>query len=142
MNLLLQRQPSRDGCTIGRLAVDGVFDCWTLEDVVRDGPKIAHQTAIPAGRYRVDITLSARFGRMLPVLLNVPGFEGIRIHPGNTSADTEGCILVGQDRANASIVSSRLALGALQPKIAGAIAHHEDVFITIENAKGPEPLQA
>lgn len=142
MELLLQREPSMDGCTIGRLFVDGVAECFTLEDQVRTGPKVMHETAIPPGRYRLDITRSQRFGRMLPILLNVPGFSGVRIHPGNTDADTSGCILVGQGRANESIVSSRLALGALQPKIAGALARHEDVHITVENAKGPEPLKA
>jgi hypothetical protein len=90
MELLLQRKPSADGCTIGQLFVDGVFCVFTLEDVVRDGPKIAHETAIPAGRYRVDVTRSQRFGRMLPILLTVPGFDGIRIHPGNVAADTSG----------------------------------------------------
>lgn len=134
MEILLLREPSADGCTIGRLAIDGVFECWSLEDQVRQGPKIAHETAIPAGRYALDITRSARFGRMLPILLNVPGFEGIRIHPGNSAADTSGCILVGQGRANDSILGSRLALEALQPKIAGALARGEDVHITIENA--------
>jgi hypothetical protein len=133
MELLLKRQPSADGVTLGQLFVDGRHECFTLEDVIRPGPKVAHETAIPAGRYRVAITPSQRFGRMLPLLEDVPGFAGIRIHPGNTKADTSGCILVGQGRRLDSVVSSRLAMEALQPKIAGALARHEDVFITIEN---------
>lgn len=137
MEILLQRQPSADGCTIGRLAIDGVFACRTLEDVERKGPKIAHETAIPAGRYRVAITRSARFGKMLPILLDVPGFDGIRMHSGNVAADTAGCILVGQSKANDSILGSRLALAELQPKIAGALARHEEVWIQIESAEGP-----
>src|SRR5437773_6046728 len=95
MELLLRRRASAHGCTIGELVVDGVFECYSLEDEVRGGPKIPGQTAIPAGRYRVVITPSQRFGRLLPLLEDVPGFEGIRIHAGNTSADTAGCILVG-----------------------------------------------
>lgn len=142
MKLVLHRQPSVDGCTLGDLRVDGMHECWTLEDVVRDdGPKIAHQTAIPAGTYRVDITPSARFGRMLPVICGVPGFIGVRIHPGNTAADTSGCILVGQSRAADSIEGSRLAVAAVQLKIAAALARGESVHITIENA-GVTPLQA
>jgi Family of unknown function (DUF5675) len=133
MELMLQREPSADGCTIGKLSVDGGFECFTLEDVIRDGPKIADRTAVPPGRYRIAITLSHRFGRMLPQLLDVPGFDGIRIHPGNTAADTSGCILVGQSRANDSVSSSRLAMEQLQRKIAGALARSQDVFITILN---------
>jgi hypothetical protein len=134
MNLLLQRRPSADGCTLGQLFVDGAFECFTLEDIVRSAAKVAHETAIPAGEYRVTITFSNRFQRMLPLVNDVPGFDGIRIHSGNTAADTSGCILVGQHSAVDSIDSSRLALGALQPKIAGALARGEDVVLTIRNA--------
>lgn len=134
MELLLQRQPSTKDCTIGRLSVNGVFQCWTLEDEVRHGPKIAHETAIPAGRYPITITMSQRFGVPLPVLCDVPDFTGIRIHPGNTEADTSGCILVGQLRGQASILNSRIALAALQPKLASALAHGEPVWIEISDA--------
>jgi len=134
MDLLLQRQPSADGCTLGQLFVDGVFECFTLEDVVRDGPKISNQTAIPAGRYRVEITFSPRFRRMLPEVLDVPGFTGIRIHPGNTAADTSGCILVGQRSTVDSIEDSRVAMVSLQAKIAAALARGVDVFLTVDNA--------
>ena len=75
--------------------LDGRFGVLHLEDVVRQGEKVPGQTAIPEGIYTVQITFSNRFKRDLPLLLNVPNFEGIRIHPGNTDADTEGCILVG-----------------------------------------------
>jgi hypothetical protein len=131
MTLQLQREPSTDGCTIGALLVDGDFFGWTCEDVVRHGPKIAHETAIPAGRYDVTITRSQRFGRMLPLLLHVPGFDGIRIHPGNTSADTSGCILVGFARQGHTVLSSRVACDALQSKIAAALARGERVTMDI-----------
>lgn len=134
MELELLREPSRDGCTIGRLAVDGAFCCWTLEDVVRDGPKVQGETAIPAGRYRVSITKSKRFGVMLPLIENVPGFEGVRIHAGNTAADTDGCVLVGQSRGVRSILGSRAALGELQGRLARALASGDRVWITVRNA--------
>lgn len=94
MQLTLNRNDSADNATIGKLYIDGVFFCSTLEDVQRD-IKIKDETAIPKGTYQVLITMSPKFGRLLPLLVNVPGFDGIRIHPGNTDKDTAGCILVG-----------------------------------------------
>lgn len=139
MEMLLQRRPSTRDCTVGRLYVGGALFCFTLEDVIREGPKVARETAIPPGRYRVEITPSQRFGRMLPILRDVPGFTGIRIHSGNTAADTSGCILVGQRAAIDGIEDSKLALAELQPQIAGALARLEDVWITVENpTRGPQ----
>lgn len=112
MNLTLIRNKSSDKSTIGRLLIDDVFQCWTLEDVVRPA-KIAHETAIPAGTYKVIITESARFKRRLPLLVDVPGFEGIRIHPGNCAADTDGCILVGTAPATDWVGGSRAAFDSL-----------------------------
>lgn len=136
MRLTLRREVLAESCTHGSLLVDGVFEAFTLEDTVRTGPKVHGQTAIPAGRYRVDITLSARFGKSLPLLRDVPGFTGIRIHAGNTAADTEGCVLVGASRAHDSVLSSRLAMGHLQPLIAGALARKEEVWIDVHNLEG------
>ena len=129
MELLLQRNPSANGCTIGTLSVDGVFECYTLEDVVRpNGEKVYGQTAIPAGRYHVSITMSNRFKTLLPLIENVPNFEGVRIHPGNTAADTDGCILVGQSKTDSSIGASRAAFGVLFQKMQAA----DDIWLTIE----------
>ena len=92
MELRVERTDFSETSTIGKLYVDDQFECYTLEDKVRP-VKIKGKTAIPAGRYEVIVNFSQRFGRMLPLFLNVPNFEGVRIHPGNTAADTEGCIL-------------------------------------------------
>lgn len=96
--LLLRRVVFGSNFTIGALYINGHFLCDTLEDEVRDlpnEPKIMHETAIPAGTYKIEITYSQRFGRLLPILLNVPYFSGVRIHGGNTIAHTSGCPLVG-----------------------------------------------
>lgn len=139
MNLRVIREPSRDGATLGSLYVNNVWQCWTLEDVIREQPgvqvaawKVAHQTAIPAGRYRVVLTLSQRFGRVLPLLWGVPGFDGVRMHSGNTAADTEGCLLLGQDRQGATVQRSRVACEALFAQLAG-VAPGEGIWISIEN---------
>lgn len=143
MELLLTRnQPPLKllTCTIGSLFVNDAFECYTLEDVVREVPgqpvsswKIQNDTAIPRGRYEVVITFSQRFQFETPILLNVPGYTGIRIHPGNTDRDTDGCILVGQgyDEHGEEITSSRAAYAELFAKIKAAIASGEKVFITI-----------
>lgn len=128
MELLLARRDLAASYTIGDLYVDGAFECYTLEDPVREGPKVYGQTAIPTGKYEVKLTWSPRFKRELPLLLNVPGFEGIRIHAGNTSKDTEGCILVGQEKSEGRVMFSQAALSPLIVKIATA----HDCFITIE----------
>jgi hypothetical protein len=108
--MVLTREASQDGATLGSLAIDGHHVCHTLEDEVRPpGVKVPGRTAIPAGRYRVVVTSSPRFKRRLPLLREVPGFDGVRIHRGNTARDTEGCILVGYARTQARIWSSAVA---------------------------------
>lgn len=139
MKLTLTRNPSAHNCTIGDLAVDGEHQCFTLEDEVREVEgkpvtewKIAGQTAIPRGRYEVIINHSARFKRDLPLLLNVPGFVGVRIHPGNTAEDTEGCILVGEKVLGSAIGESRKAFAELMLLMQDAIAAGEKVHIEIQ----------
>ena len=135
MNLLLQRQPSADGATIGELSIDGVHECWTCEDVVRPpGVKVPGQTAIPAGRYRVTVTFSNRFQRLLPLVNDVPGFTGIRIHPGNTAADTEGCILPGVVKGTNNVGQSRMAFEPLFAKIVAATQDGGECWIEVRDA--------
>lgn len=120
MRLELIRDTLSEGWTLGQLYLDGKFECFTVEDKVRPlEEKIPGKTAVPAGRYEVQITWSPRFQRMLPLLLAVPGFAGVRIHPGNTAADTEGCILPGRSRdIQAGVVrESRVAFDALFAKL-------------------------
>ncbi len=120
MNLKLLRGSTEDDATIGALFANGHFECLMLEDAIREVPglpvsawKIKGQTAIPAGRYHIVVTPSQRFGRRLPLLLGVPGFEGIRIHPGNTKADTDGCLLPGKSRKGSTLLHSRMAFERL-----------------------------
>jgi hypothetical protein len=130
MELVLTRDAFLPTRTLGKLYADNVFECFTCEDAVRD-TKIAGETAIPKGRYRVIITLSNRFKRELPILLNVPNYEGVRIHSGNTEADTEGCILCGSTRNDSGVFSSRIATNNLILKIRNAINSGKEVWITI-----------
>lgn len=104
---------------MGSLYIDGAYCCMTLEDTVRD-TKIYGETAIPSGTYQVLLTWSPKFQRDLPILQDVPGFTGVRIHVGNTPADTEGCILVGRSAGHDSIAHSRLAFEALYAEMRGA----------------------
>src|SRR5947207_1159331 len=127
MELLLKRKWLTDQSTSGELYVDGAFECYTLEDEVR-GVKIPGETAIPSGRYEVAVNFSNRFQKLMPLLLNVPNFEGIRIHSGNTEDDTDGCILVGKTRETNFVGNSRSAFSALFAKIKDAITS-EKVFI-------------
>lgn len=132
MNLELKRLECGKVCTIGHLLVDGELECWTLEDVVRaDGVKIPGETAIPPGTYEVDITYSPRFKVHLPLLIGVKGFVGIRIHPGNDSGDTEGCILVGRSRGPDRVNESRKAFDALFEKMKAARAKGQAITLTV-----------
>lgn len=138
MKIDLERVQCTPDATIGSLSIDGAWLCWTCEDAVREVPgqpvdtwKVPGKTAIPAGTYEVDVTMSQRFGRLLPVLLDVPGFTGVRIHPGNTAADTEGCLLPGLTRAGQSVGLSRRAFDQILPAIRGALARRERVTIRV-----------
>lgn len=137
MRLRVIREPSHQGATLGSLYIDDVWVSWTLEDVLRERPmqpvsawKVKGQTAIPAGRYRVVLRQSPRFGRVLPWLQDVPGFEWILLHAGNRSADTEGCLLVGLDRGTAFVGRSQMALQRVMERLVEA---QGEIAIVIEN---------
>lgn len=129
---MLRPEVMRAECTISSLYVDGVWECYILEDTFRgDGSKVNGATAIPAGLYPVIIDMSTRFKRLMPRVLDVPGFTGIRIHPGNVAVDTEGCLLPGRLKGVTSVSESRLAYVALFEKLQDALRNEEKVFLRI-----------
>ena len=131
--LTLTRIAKRADYTIGRLEDEnGVKICDTLESTWRDYKggelKVPRKSAVPEGTYPVVVTKSKKFGKYLPLLVGVPGFEGIRIHSGNTVNDTEGCILVGQNLIKGKVLLSRLTL----EKLMRLIENEKRIFLTIK----------
>jgi len=138
MKIKLVRKLGNAKFTEGRLYIDRVFECFTVEDADRrleaGGTKVQNVTAIPKGIYNVVLSMSTRFKKILPEILNVPGFSGVRIHSGNKSADTEGCIIVGAVNTSMDddwVSSSVIAMTRLQPKIAKAIKVGKTVTLEI-----------
>ena len=139
MKLTLKRIALRQTYTIGRLYVDGNYFCDTLEDTVRDlnkngkfdngEKKVYAKTAIPYGTYEIKWTYSPRFKKYTPQLMNVPSFEGIRIHSGNTSADTEGCLILGENKQVGKVLNSRATINKFYPIIKKACSKGK---VTIE----------
>ena len=129
MNLKLTRTKLYSHCVIGQLYLNDQFQCYTLEDLPRES-KVENNTCIPQGDYQVVLDHSERFHRIMPHLLEVPGFSGIRIHSGNTDKDTEGCILVGQYAGPGYLEKSHLAFDSLFPKLEQC---SEPISIQIEN---------
>ena len=118
MNIEVKRTFKGPDYTIGKMYLDGKYFCDTLEDAVRP-VKIKHQTAIPVGEYKVIVNMSPRFGKMFPRLLDVPGFEGVLIHSGNTKEDTSGCILVGENKEKGKVLNSKKYADELVRLLAG-----------------------
>jgi hypothetical protein len=142
MELQLKREIFTDISTIGTLTIDGKFECYILEDKDRGinntltleqilRVKVYGKTAIPYGRYEVDWTMSARFKKMMPILLNVIGWSGIRIHKGNTEVDSLGCLLCGTRKLSNRITESTIATNKLYAKIESAKKQGQRIFITI-----------
>lgn len=139
MKLIVAREYFTDKSTEGELFVDNEPECYTLEDKDRElekgiNEKVYGETAIPRGSYKVVITYSNHFKRYLPELLDVPGFEGIRIHSGNKPDDTEGCILVGSVNTSDTdnwVGSSKTSFDKLFKKIKTALDSGEKVYITV-----------
>lgn len=109
MQITVKRTFKGPEYTIGKLYIDGAYFCDTLEDTVR-AEKIAGKTAIPAGKYKVKKTMSPRFKTVLPEILNVPNFTGVRIHSGNTAKDTDGCLLLGLNKTKGAVLCSKNAM--------------------------------
>ena len=127
MDIVVKRLHKTKKSTIGELSINGIFECYTLEDIERE-VKIKGITAIPVGTYKVGISMSNRFKKLMPILYNVPNFEGVRIHSGNVAENTEGCILVGQTRSLDFIGNSRKAFDKLFKKM----QLEKEITLTIE----------
>lgn len=129
IKLLVKREFFAETYTIGKLYVDGVYFCDTLENPVRpEGVKIPNETAIPYGTYEVVVNFSPKFKRVLPRLLNVPMFDGILIHRGNSVKDTSGCILVGENKVKGMVLNST----PYEEKLVELLKDKKDIEITIE----------
>ena len=129
-DFVLHRKTFTDKSTIGEIFLNNVFQCYSLEDTIRHGAKIPGETAIPSGRYEIVINFSARFNKLMPLLLEVPEFTAIRIHPGNTDTDTQGCILVGETALTDFVGYSQNAFNDLFPKIE-ELMKKKEVYIEI-----------
>lgn len=139
MNINVRRFLFEQDTTLGMLLVNGEFFCWTLEDVTRT-VKIMHETAIPIGVYRIELTDKNRWNRVMPHILNVPNFQGIYIHSGNDKDDTSGCLLVADQLVNpARNAGSKIAFDKLMGKLRTAWEAKEDILISVENYVPPIP---
>lgn len=139
MKLELVRIANRPTYCIGKLYIDGVYECDVIEDTDRGldnsmtvseilKKKIKGETAIPTGLYKIEITYSQKYKRMMPLLIGVKGYEGIRIHSGNTSKDTEGCLLVGRNTVVGMVTDSRNTYQRLFARLQNA----KDITIEIK----------
>ena len=139
MKLELVRIANRPTYCIGKLYIDGVWFCDTIEDTDRGlddsmsvyeilKKKIKGETAIPTGIYKIEITYSPKYKRMMPLLIGVKGYSGIRIHSGNTSKDTEGCLLVGRNTKVGMVTDSRNTYQRLFARLQNA----KDILIEIK----------
>lgn len=134
MRIELKRKYKKANYTIGNLYVDGVFFCNTIEDRVIDWSKqqkVKGYTAIPAGRYAIIMTYSPKFKCRMPLLCNVPHFQGIRIHWGVDENSTEGCVIVGDNKIVGKVVNSRARYNELSARIDNTLNRGEYVYIDI-----------
>ena len=139
MEIKLIRESFGDTFTEGKLLIDNVFECYTVEDIDRRMEddltvKVNGKTAIPRGRYELVLSMSNRFKKVLPEILNVPGFTGIRVHSGNSSIDTDGCIILGSINAKVDddwVGGSKIALTQFMAKLETAKENNEKVYIEI-----------
>lgn len=142
MNILVRRIARKDTYTIGRMYIGTKYFCDVLEDkdrgLTQSTPlsdikriKVQNETAIPAGTYKVVVNRSPKFGRNLPRLLDVPGFDGILIHRGNTNKDTSGCLLVGENKEIGKVINSTGYETKLVELLTKAQLNGEKIEITI-----------
>lgn len=148
MEINVLRRWQGENTTLSILTVDGIAQQYILEDKDRgltaqmslteiQAIKVYGKTAIPTGRYQVIINYSNRFKRLMPILIGVPGFAGIRIHPGNTHENTEGCLLpglkYGQENGEYIVGTSKIAANRLQSHIAAILTTGQKVWCNIQS---------
>lgn len=154
MKLVLKRIAKRDKYTIGKLYINDQYFCDTIEDEDRGLKqtmslddikkiKVKHQTAIPTGTYEITLKVKSPLyskkpyfvklcNAMMPRLLNIPGYDGVLIHTGNTQDDSSGCIIVGQNKVVGKVINSKLTFEKLYPVLKQASDKGEKITITIE----------
>lgn len=139
MQIVVNREYFTNLSSEGNLTLDNNHECYTIEDKDRNlesgGEKVYGETAIPRGIYKVKLTYSPRFKQILPEILDVPGFTGVRIHWGNKPEDTEGCIIVGATnkfKGDNFIGDSRVAWAKLMTKLKEAVANEEEITIEVK----------
>lgn len=143
MKILIKRIAKKPTYTIGKLYIDGKYQCDVLEDKDRGltdnmsldeikAIKVKGETAIPTGTYNMDITYSPRFKKQLPLVMNVKGFNGIRWHSGNSPKDTEGCELLGENKVVGKVINSKATCNRVFPLLTGAKNKGEKITLTIE----------
>lgn len=139
MEILIKRLYKKSEYTIGKMYLDGVYFCDTVEDCDRGlsqimsettikQKKLYGKTAIPTGRYKVTLTYSQKFKKTLPLINDVKGFAGIRIHNGVNADSSLGCVIVGENKIKGGVINSKVTLERLMSKLRG----QNDVYITIE----------
>lgn len=128
MKLTLRRLYRKPEYSIGKLYIDGVYFCDVVEDTDRglysymnigeiSKIKVKHETAIPYGIYKIRLSMSPKYKKILPEIMNVPGFSGVRIHSGNWASDSSGCLIVGKNTVKGGVTSSRVTMKALMKKL-------------------------
>lgn len=130
MNITVERRYKKNNYTIGKMYLDGEYFCDTLEDTVRpEGVKVYGETAIPYSTYKVVLSYSPKFKRVLPEILSVPMFTGVRIHRGNTAKDTLGCILVGKNKVVGGLTES----ADTEIKLMDKLKQAKEIWLTIKD---------
>ena len=140
MEILTDRVFLGEKYTIGNMFVNGMYVCDTIEDRVRilnsEKDKVKDETAIPKGRYKVILSYSPHFKRVLPELIDVPYFKNIRIHNGNDETHSSGCLVVGLNKVKGKVVDSKVTLDKLMARLQPAWDKKEDIYITIIEKHG------
>jgi hypothetical protein len=139
MEITVRRDIATQHSVTSEISVDGKRECYGLEPPYAD--EHTKPRCIPAGRYRVTLRFSNRFNKIMPHVENVPGFDGVEIHPGNYPKDTEACLLPGLTRADDYVGSSHFVFDVLVQAMQQAELRHDPIWITYEDAAQPKLME-